>query len=132
MKIAKQKPDAFRTAVYVTADCYELFYSEPKSLGRINKQGQYWYTADGMRFLNNRDALDYLVRLAQSNVPARAGAAVSVKTLRTNREAKATPILTRPPGKKLVKKAANTEPTLEQIYLLLGKMIKPNDTIKKE
>ncbi len=143
MKIAKQKPESFRTAVYVTEDRYELFYSKPISLGFIDKRGPYWYTSDGVRFLNNRDALEYLVRLQEhaANPNARAGASAStpasgrsimVKTTPTvkAKEAEPTPVITRPARTKLIKKAAAKaasprevkEPTLGDVYKLLEKL----------
>jgi hypothetical protein len=60
MKIAKQAPAIGKTAVYVADDKYELFIIKPVSLGFITKQGNYWETEDGVRFLNNRDAINYL------------------------------------------------------------------------
>lgn len=63
MKIAGKKPDVTKSAVYVTDDRYEMWYSKPLLLGHIDKKNGYWITADGMRFINNRDALNYLIRI---------------------------------------------------------------------
>lgn len=63
MKIASKKPAVTKGCMYVTDKQYEVFYSVPKSLGLISKEGAYWYTTDGMRFASSRDAMEYLVRL---------------------------------------------------------------------
>lgn len=60
MKIAEKPPVERKSAVKITQTCYELFICPPVSLGTINKKGDYWYTADGMRFISNRDAIEYL------------------------------------------------------------------------
>lgn len=65
MKIARKVPQIVKSPVYVTDDCYELWYGRPVSLGRINKRGDYWYTVDGMRFMSSRDALEYLIRITE-------------------------------------------------------------------
>lgn len=63
MKVARQTPKAIKSPVYVTEDQYEIWYCEPRSLGKIDKRGGYWYTRDGMRFVSSRDAMEYLIRM---------------------------------------------------------------------
>lgn len=62
-KIATKKPDAQVRPVYVTDSEYEIWYSKPQSLGRIENRKGYWYTADGRRFASSRDAMGYLVHI---------------------------------------------------------------------
>lgn len=62
-KIANKPPETSSRPVYVTEDQYEIWYSKPVSLGLIDKRGDYWYTADGMRFASSRNAMAYLVKL---------------------------------------------------------------------
>lgn len=69
MKIASKKPLAIKTNVYVTHDTYECWYAAPRSLGRIQKKGDYWYTADEHRHVSSRDALNYLIRLHEGGAP---------------------------------------------------------------
>lgn len=61
MKIASKQPQAIKSNVYVTSDTYECWYAAPRSLGKIYKRGDYWYTEDGHRHVSSRDALNYLV-----------------------------------------------------------------------
>lgn len=63
MKVARKKPEVVKAPVYVTADKYEIWYGNPRSLGTIDNRGGYWYTADGMRFMSSRDAMEYLIRI---------------------------------------------------------------------
>ncbi len=68
MKVAAKKPESFQTVVYVTKDQYEVWFSKPQSLGKINNRNGYWYTADGMRFVSSRDAMYYIVRQTDPTV----------------------------------------------------------------
>lgn len=61
MKIASKQPQAIKSNVYVTNEIYEAWYAAPKSLGKIHKRGDYWYTEDGHRHASSRDALNYLI-----------------------------------------------------------------------
>lgn len=65
MKVAQKKPIEIKSAVYVSATKYELWHSKPVKLGEINRDGNWWYTEDGMRFASNRDALEYCVRVSE-------------------------------------------------------------------
>lgn len=65
MKVAESRPQVVKSVVRVTDEKYELYYANPKCLGTINKKGGYWYTADGMRFVSSRDALEYFIRLGE-------------------------------------------------------------------
>lgn len=61
MKVATKKPAITQVPVYVTDEKYEIWISQPVSLGTIDKVRGYWYTIDGMRFVSSRDAMRYLV-----------------------------------------------------------------------
>lgn len=61
MKVATKKPTVTQVPVYVTDEKYEIWISEPASLGTVDKVKGYWYTIDGMRFVSSRDAMRYLV-----------------------------------------------------------------------
>lgn len=82
--IAKKKPSDFRTPVYVTESIYEVWYCQPRSLGKIERRGAYWFTEDGMRFPASRDAMNYLVRL--EGLMARPSAVASSVSTETRRE----------------------------------------------
>lgn len=71
MKVANKKPKQYAGPVYVNKEIYEIFYSKPVSLGRIEFRGGYWYTVDGHRFVSSRDATKYLVGLRDSKFPIR-------------------------------------------------------------
>lgn len=66
MKVANKKPKEVKSPVRITDDKYELWYSRPVCLGAIEKRNGYWYTADGMRFVSSRDALEYAIRLTEA------------------------------------------------------------------
>lgn len=69
MKIASFAPEAIKRPVYVTNDIYEIWYSKPVSLGKIHNVKGYWYTADNMRFVSSRDAMEYLIRMSEARSP---------------------------------------------------------------
>lgn len=69
MHVSRKKPTEVKKPVYINDNCYELYYSKPVNLGRITKQGKYWYTEDGLRFISSRDALNYLVNLSRAANP---------------------------------------------------------------
>ncbi len=71
MKVANNKPQVSKSRTYVTQDCYEVWYSRPVSLGRIDRRNGYWYSADGHRFLSSKDATEYLVKLRDMQFPIR-------------------------------------------------------------
>lgn len=64
--VAQKKPEAIKRPVQITETKYEMWYAKPVCLGEINKIGKYWYTADHMRFVSSRDALEYLIRVSES------------------------------------------------------------------
>lgn len=63
MIVRKEKLQIQKAPVQVTQDIYEIWYSKPMSLGNVQRQGVYWYTADGMKFRSSRDAMEYLIKL---------------------------------------------------------------------
>jgi hypothetical protein len=63
MKIASKKPANVKSPVRVTDTRYAMYYARSVFLGHINRDGNYWYTEDGMRFASSRNALDYLITL---------------------------------------------------------------------
>lgn len=67
MKVAQQAPEVTKRPVYVTSEIYEIWYSKPLSLGKIQNIKGYWYTADQMRFVSSRDAMEYLIRMTEGN-----------------------------------------------------------------
>lgn len=69
-KIATKKPEVQCRPVYLSQDVYEVWYAQPKSLGKITMRGGYWYTATGERFVSSRDAMGYMLRIAQLPIPA--------------------------------------------------------------
>lgn len=88
-KIATRKPESQVRPVYVTNEQYEIWYSQPVSLGVINNRNGYWYTADNRRFASSRDAMGYLVHILKitGNIPATVfGRMAMEKTLRVGRE----------------------------------------------
>lgn len=66
MKVANKRPLEQKSPVRITSTKYELWYSKPRLLGVIEKKGKSWYTADGMRFISSRDALEYLIRISDT------------------------------------------------------------------
>lgn len=68
-KIATNKPEVQCRPVYLNKDTFEVWYSEPKSLGKITNRGGYWYTADGHRFVSSRDAMGYMLRVGNMAIP---------------------------------------------------------------
>lgn len=69
MKIAQKKPAVVKSVVRGVDGSYEAWYSKPISLGPVFNRGGYWYTQDGMRFVSNRDALEYLIRRYDAAAP---------------------------------------------------------------
>lgn len=69
-KIATKKPEVQCRPVYISQDVYEVFYSQPKSLGKIRMKGGYWYTEKGERFVSSRDAMGYMLRMSHLSIPA--------------------------------------------------------------
>lgn len=69
MKITRERPKATKVPVFLTEDCYEMFYCRPLNLGKITKQNKYWYTEDGMKFMSSRSALEYLIRIWEAKAP---------------------------------------------------------------
>jgi hypothetical protein len=65
MKVANKALEVSKRPVRITDDQYEIWYSKPISLGKIDKINGYWYTSDGMRFISSRDAMEYLIRVGQ-------------------------------------------------------------------
>ena len=63
MKIARKVPVAQKCPVRINDTKYALYSLKPVLLGEIVREGNYWYTADGMRFVSSRNALDYLQRI---------------------------------------------------------------------
>lgn len=66
MKIAKKTPVAHKVPVYVTADKYALYVLKPAMLGYIVKRDGLWETADGVKFMSSRAAIDYLSKIRNS------------------------------------------------------------------
>lgn len=62
-KISKHPPKLWRGAVKVSANQYDLWALVPTKLGTIKREGLYWLTEDGMRFINSKDACDYMLKL---------------------------------------------------------------------
>lgn len=69
MKVATQAPAVTKRPVYVTSEIYEIWYAKPMSLGKIHNVKGYWYTSDQMRFISSRDAMEYLIRMAEASSP---------------------------------------------------------------
>lgn len=75
-KISKTPPKLWRGAVKLTERKYEVWALLPSKLGVIVKQGTYWVltgadspvNSEGMRFINSRDAADYLLKLKQPEI----------------------------------------------------------------
>lgn len=65
MKVATTAPVPVKSPVRITDEKYAMWYARPVNLGEITKQGNYWYTSDGMRFMSSRNALDYLIKIRE-------------------------------------------------------------------
>lgn len=62
-KLAAKVPDAVKTVVSTTQDRATVWYARPRALGTIEFRKNYWFTADGGRFVSSRDAMEYLIKL---------------------------------------------------------------------
>lgn len=63
MKVSRTPLSIEKRCVYINDTTYETWYAKPVSLGLITNRSGYWYTADQMRFVSSRDALEYLIRI---------------------------------------------------------------------
>lgn len=110
MIVSRKVPEIVKAPVYVSDTQYEIWYSKPVSLGKVDKIGSYWYTLDGMRFRSSRDAMEYLIRMHETGT----------ELVPRTKEPKAR--LRKAPERKVVPPSLVNDDTLRELLSLLKKL----------